>query len=93
MSEHRFEVVAVLGAGTMGRGIAQVAAQGGYATRLYDVDGKVLELARARIERNLGKGVELGKVAASDAEGALGRLATHTALAEKTTGPIALPVS
>ena len=86
MSAAGITTIAVLGAGTMGRGIAQVAAQGGYATRLYDVDGKVLELARARIERNLGKGVELGKVAAADAEAVRGRLALHLGLAEAVAG-------
>ena len=56
------EVVAVLGAGTMGRGIAHVAALGGFETRLYDVDSRVLESARATIHANLAKGVDLGKV-------------------------------
>jgi 3-hydroxybutyryl-CoA dehydrogenase len=79
---HPIATLAVLGAGTMGRGIAQVAALGGFTTHLYDVEEAILAEARAAISRQLRKGVELGKVAASDAEGALGRLATHTALAE-----------
>jgi 3-hydroxybutyryl-CoA dehydrogenase len=54
--------VAVLGAGTMGRGIAHVAAAAGYETHLFDIDGKVLADAGKTISRNLAKGVELGKV-------------------------------
>ncbi len=64
------ETIAVLGAGTMGRGIAHVAALGGFATRLYDVDAAVLEEAVAAIHRNLDRGVELGKVEAEAAAGA-----------------------
>jgi 3-hydroxybutyryl-CoA dehydrogenase len=74
--------VAVLGAGTMGRGIAQVAAQGGYATRLFDVEAKALEAARARIEKTLAKGVELKKTEPADATASLGRLALHLDLGE-----------
>jgi 3-hydroxybutyryl-CoA dehydrogenase len=66
--------VAVLGAGTMGLGIAHVAALAGYRTHLYDTQPEALERAVRRIERNLAKGVELGKVAAADADAARGRL-------------------
>ena len=70
--------IAVLGAGTMGRGIAHVAATGGYTTRLYDTSGDALEKARRTTEKNLEKGVRLGKLPQADAEAALGRL-TETA--------------
>ena len=60
--------ITVLGAGTMGRGIAQVAAAGGYKTCLFDVDAKVLQAAETGILRNLEKGVSLGKVAPEDAD-------------------------
>src|SRR4030095_10274824 len=53
--------ITVLGAGTMGRGIANVAALAGYETRLYDTDGAALEKAEAGIHRTLAKGVELKK--------------------------------
>jgi 3-hydroxybutyryl-CoA dehydrogenase len=66
--------IAVLGAGTMGRGIAQVSAHGGYRTRLYDVAAAVIDRARQNVERTLEKGVKLGKLAAEDAAGARGRL-------------------
>jgi len=55
--------ITVLGAGTMGRGIAHVAAGGGYQTCLFDISADVLEQARSAIYGNLDKGVELGKVA------------------------------
>ena len=78
--------IAVLGAGTMGRGIAHVAALGGYETRLYDTSGDALERARRTIERNLGKGVELGKLARADAEAGLGRLSQTAELAAAVAG-------
>lgn len=46
----------------MGRGIAHVAASGGYETCLFDISGDALEQARSAIFNNLDKGVELGKV-------------------------------
>ena len=73
--------IAVLGAGTMGRGIAHVAALAGYETELYDVDKAILTRAEQAIHRNLDKGVALGKLAAADAEGAKSRLALDTDLA------------
>ena len=53
--------LAVLGAGTMGHGIAQIAAKAGYQTTLYDVNMSVVEQGLTRIKENLAKAVELGK--------------------------------
>ena len=50
--------VGVLGAGTMGRGIAQIAALGGYETVLYDVAPDVVEIGASRLREALDKGVE-----------------------------------
>jgi 3-hydroxybutyryl-CoA dehydrogenase len=61
------QTIAVLGAGTMGRGIAHVSALAGYTTYLFDVDAAALDKAQAAIHRNLAKGVELKKVAADAA--------------------------
>ena len=72
--------IAVLGAGTMGHGIAHAAISGGYATRLYDVAAAALERGRAAVEAIVAKGVELGKVAAGDAAGMLARLETTAQL-------------
>ena len=54
--------VAVIGAGTMGHGIAQVAAMAGFETRLYDIDASVRAHALALVQANLDRGVELGKL-------------------------------
>ena len=66
--------VAVIGAGTMGRGIAHVAALGGYRTILEDVLPAALRRAQDEIRGNLDKAIELKKVSADDAAAALGRL-------------------
>ena len=68
------KTVAVIGAGTMGRGIAQVAALGGYRTLLEDVLPAALRKAQDEIRGNLDKAVELKKVSAEEATAALGRL-------------------
>jgi 3-hydroxybutyryl-CoA dehydrogenase len=68
MAAETITTVAVLGAGTMGRGIAHVAAAAGYTTHLHDPLPAALEKARASIHKNLDKGVELGKVDSAVAE-------------------------
>ncbi len=73
--------IAVLGAGTMGRGIAHISALAGYTTNLYDVDEAQLGAAERAIHRNLDKGVELGKLDAPSAAGAKERLALENDLA------------
>jgi len=80
-SIQNIETIAVLGAGTMGRGIAHVAALAGYTTQLFDPLPGAAEKAKATIERNLDKGVELGKVNAAEAQDALGRLHLQLELA------------
>ena len=82
MAEHGIGKVAVIGAGTMGHGIAQVAAMAGHGTVLCDVDAAQLERARARIEATLDKGVRLGKVAEAARDGALARLSVTGRLRE-----------
>ncbi len=72
--------IAVLGAGTMGRGIAHVAATGGYSTRLFDTQSDALEAAVASIHRNLDKGVSLGKTEAEVAAAAKANLSVRTDL-------------
>ncbi len=74
--------VTVLGAGTMGHGIAHAAIAGGYDTRMYDVSDAAVAKGRASVEQIVKKGVDLGKVSTPDADAALRRLATTTNLAE-----------
>jgi 3-hydroxybutyryl-CoA dehydrogenase len=66
----------------MGRGIAQVTAQAGYATTLHDADTEALTRARAAIEAGLAKSVERGRLTAEDRSAALERLRTATDLAD-----------
>lgn len=68
------KTIAVIGAGTMGRGIAHVAALGGYRTILEDLLPNALRRAESEIRNNLDKAVELGKVSSNDAQAAVGRL-------------------
>ena len=72
--------VGVIGAGTMGNGIAQVFAQSGFEVRLVDVAEPMLDRARATIAKSLGKFVEKNKLSAADRDATLGRLTTTTSL-------------
>jgi 3-hydroxybutyryl-CoA dehydrogenase len=74
--------IAVLGAGTMGHGIAHAAIAGGYQTRMYDVSEAAAGKGRYAIERIVTKGIELGKLSPGDADATLARLSTTTSLAE-----------
>jgi 3-hydroxybutyryl-CoA dehydrogenase len=66
--------IAVIGAGTMGRGIAHVAALGGYRTILEDLLPNALRKAESEIRSHLEKAVESGKVSTGEAEAAFARL-------------------
>jgi 3-hydroxybutyryl-CoA dehydrogenase len=74
------KTIGVIGAGTMGNGIAQVFAQHGFSVRLVDLAQPPLDRARATIEKSLGKFVEKGKLTAADRDAALGRLSTTTTI-------------
>src|ERR1043166_7910006 len=76
----RIQTVGVIGAGTMGNGIAQVFAQSGFMVRLVDVAQPMLDRARSSIEKSLAKCVEKGKLSAADRDATLGRLQTTTSL-------------
>ena len=65
----------------MGHGIAQVAAQAGIAVRIQDALPGGAKGAIDRIAKNLAKGVELGKLAATDRDAALARLSAFDELA------------
>ena len=80
------KTVTVLGAGTMGHGIAHAALAGGFETRLYDVAAPMLDKARASIKAVVARGVELGKVDAAAARDILSRLRATTSLGEALQG-------
>jgi 3-hydroxybutyryl-CoA dehydrogenase len=71
----KIESVSVIGSGLMGRGIAYVAAVGGFRTSLHDVSAAALDRAMTQIQKDLAEGVSRGKLAASDSAAALARLA------------------
>jgi len=68
------ERVTVIGAGTMGHGIAQVAAASGFIVVLNDVSADLTAKGLSAIEASLAKGVEKGKMSAADRAAALSRL-------------------
>lgn len=73
-NEERIRQIAVIGTGTMGRGIAYLSALAGYDTTIHDVDPAALDAAKASIESSLRKGVEKGKISSESASQASGRL-------------------
>jgi 3-hydroxybutyryl-CoA dehydrogenase len=78
--------VAVVGAGTMGHGIAQVAAQAGYAVRLADAAPGAALAGLARIRANLDGGVQRGKVTAAERDAALARIEAAAGVIEAARG-------
>jgi len=73
--------IAVLGAGTMGNGIAQVFAQNGHDVVLRDLSQPILDRARSSIERSLNKLVEKGRLTAVDRDSSLARVRPATDIA------------
>ncbi len=68
------DIILVVGAGQMGSGIAQVAAQSGYSVYLYDIDSEALEKGKAAVIKNLDRQTEKGKLSLHEKEVALSRL-------------------
>ncbi|MFN3875468.1 MAG: 3-hydroxyacyl-CoA dehydrogenase NAD-binding domain-containing protein [Flavobacteriales bacterium] len=67
--------IAVIGAGTMGSGIAQVAAQAGHAVMLYDTRREAVDKAMAALRATLGRLVEKGRLTPEQVNGITGRIA------------------
>jgi 3-hydroxybutyryl-CoA dehydrogenase len=78
----RIEKVGVLGAGLMGHGIAQVAAQAGYQVVLREVDEATLGRGVGKIEKQLARSVDKGKSSQEDADAIRGRIHGTTNYAE-----------
>ena len=74
--------VGVVGLGTMGAGIAQVAIQAGYDVFGREVSEELAEAARTKIEHFLGRAVEKGRMTSDDRDAALARLRTTTDVAD-----------
>ena len=82
-TQHR---IAVIGAGTMGQGIAQVAATSGFPTTLFDIDGARVEGAVAGAKKFLAKSIEKGKAPAEAADALDANLGSATDLSEAVKG-------
>ncbi len=74
--------ITVIGAGTMGNGIAHVFAMNGYQVNLVDLSPEVLEKAKATISKNLDRMVKKERITEADKTATLDRLSLHTQLAE-----------
>ncbi|MFL5906906.1 MAG: 3-hydroxyacyl-CoA dehydrogenase NAD-binding domain-containing protein [Solirubrobacterales bacterium] len=72
------ERIGVVGAGTMGAGIAQIAALGGYRTAIYELDSKALERGLEQLRNGLRRGAERGRWSEQQAIDALERIETDT---------------
>jgi 3-hydroxybutyryl-CoA dehydrogenase len=68
------KTIGVVGAGTMGNGIAQVAAQSGYNVIMSDIDDKYVQNALKNIDKFMAKSVEKGKITAESKAATLGRI-------------------
>ena len=79
------DTIAVIGAGTMGHGIAQVAAASGFRVLLTDVDREALARGVRAIEGNLAKGIKLGKLSEHDRDRTLQHIHGTTDLDECAT--------
>lgn len=86
MGDMTVRTVTVLGAGTMGHGIAHASAVAGFDTRLFDVSDDQLTKAREVVDRILHKAVDLGKMTSVEADAALGRLRTASDIGQALDG-------
>ncbi|GGG08435.1 3-hydroxyacyl-CoA dehydrogenase family protein [Pontibacter amylolyticus] len=74
MNFEDIKTIGIVGAGTMGQGIAQICAQAGYKTILFDINAQVLKKAEATTSNNLDKGIERGKLTEAEKQAALANL-------------------
>src|SRR4029079_1602348 len=75
------ELIAVVGAGTMGNGIAQVAARGGYDVVMHDVRNEFIERGMSAIDKSLQRDVDKERLSGGDKQSIIGRIRTTTDLA------------
>jgi 3-hydroxybutyryl-CoA dehydrogenase len=87
-TEHQH--VTVIGAGTMGNGIAHVFAQSGRDVTLVDVKSELLDRARSTIEANLARQVKKAAITDADARATLGRIRFATAMADGSKSTLAI---
>jgi 3-hydroxybutyryl-CoA dehydrogenase len=80
------ESIAVIGAGTMGNGIAHVFAQNGYLVNLIDISQKELDKGLSTIAQNLDRIISKGKISEGDKSNTLKNLTTYTELSKGVKG-------
>ncbi|HEV2288858.1 MAG TPA: 3-hydroxybutyryl-CoA dehydrogenase [Candidatus Acidoferrales bacterium] len=90
MSIDQIKTVAVLGAGTMGNGIAHVFAKSGYSVILRDVDQKFLDRALDAISKNLDREVKKAKITEAEKPEILKRIRTTAAAADLAAADLAV---
>ncbi len=76
------EVVGVIGAGTMGSGIAQIIARAGYSVVMRDMNDEFLQRGMAAIDKSLQRDVDKDRLGAEEKRTIIGRVRTATALEE-----------
>ena len=84
------DVIAVIGAGQMGNGIAHVFAQSGVPVTMIDVSADRLQKARATIEKNLDRQIKKGSLTAADRDATLARVSTSTDMGAACTATVAI---
>lgn len=82
MNLQKIKTVGVVGAGTMGSGIAQVCAMAGYSTLVFDVNADLLQKALKDIEQNLSVGVEKGKITQDQKQATLASVSIAKSLSD-----------
>lgn len=89
LDPHREDlVIGVVGTGTMGRGIAQVAAQGGMRVIVYDENPEATEAALQQIQHSLARLVEKGRIDKAAADAAVARISIAESLAQIATADV-----
>jgi 3-hydroxybutyryl-CoA dehydrogenase len=88
MNASQVDVVGVVGAGTMGNGIAHVFALAGIDVVLVDEDPEALDRARTNIEKNLARQLSKSRIDASEARAALERVRTETDIELLESAPL-----
>ena len=74
--------IGVIGAGVMGRGIAQVSAMAGHSVVLFDVNHEMLEVAENAIDKNLTKAIDLKKINSQEKESTQKRIQFSNSVAD-----------
>jgi len=86
------KTIGVVGAGTMGNGIAQVAAMAGYDVIMSDIEDKFVQNGLKNVEKFLSKSVEKGKMTADDKSAVMGRIKGTTKIEDMKDADIVVEV-